>query len=105
MGAVTPLKVMLMPATDGCGWPMILYAVTSPCTPGAMPLPLMMAIEPGDITGRKLAALVNVTLVGPGRREVRLKVALKVDVIAVTTIGPAVAPAVTVGEACPLTPV
>src|SRR5437763_1008106 len=68
-----------------------------------MPLPLMITISPGETAPcRKLAALANVTLVGPGRREVSVKLVLNVEVAAVTTMVPAFGPAVTVVEACPL---
>src|SRR5437763_11202725 len=71
-----------------------------------MPLPLMITISPGETAPcRKLAALANVTLVGPGRREVSVKLVLNVEVAAVTTMVPAFGPAVTVVEACPLAPV
>src|SRR5580704_13557312 len=85
---------------------MMLYAVTSPCTPGAMPVPLIMTIAPGETASwMKLAAFANVTPVGPGSLAVRLKLTLNVDVVAVTTIPPALGPAVTVVEACPFAPV
>ena len=51
------------------------------------------------------AAFANVTLVGPGRREVNVKLVLNVDVAAVTMMVPAFGPAVTLVEACPLGPV
>src|SRR5712671_2441341 len=75
-----------------------------------MPLPLMMTISPGEtgiggLIPWKLAAFANVTLVGPGRREVNVKLVLNVDVAAVTMMVPAFGPAVTLVEACPLGPV
>src|SRR5690349_19079824 len=75
-----------------------------------MPLPLMITISPGEtgigwLAPRQLAALANVTVVGPGRREVSVKFVLNVEVAAVTTMVPAFGPAVTLVEACPLAPV
>src|SRR5579864_4672148 len=70
-----------------------------------MPLPAMMTIAPGDTACWKLAALLNVTLLGPGRREVNVKVTLKLAEVAVTLIVPALALAVTVVEAWPFVPV
>src|ERR1700722_3869789 len=85
---------------------MMLYALTSPCTPGAMPVPPMITISPGA-TGpvTKLAPFAKVTLAAPGSRAVKLNVALKPAVVAVTTMGPEFAPAVTVVEACQFAPV
>src|SRR5580704_7927009 len=103
MGAGVPLKVMVTPEKVVGYWPLVIGAGTTPETPGSIPKPRMFAIEPGEtpVFGSKLAPLMIVILVGAGGSDMRVKLTLKVAVAAVTVIAPAVAPAVTVVEACP----
>src|ERR1700733_5819800 len=50
----------------------------------------------------KLAPLTMVMLDGPGSCAVRVKLTLKVEDVAVMVIAPAIAPAVTVVDVCPV---
>ena len=70
-----------------------------PLIPGATPWATMVASEQGEIAPTTpLAAFwkLRSVSVGPGGETVRLKGVLKVPTVAVTTTGPAVAPARTV---------
>src|SRR5579863_2479903 len=106
MGAGVPSNVMVTPEKV-VGYAEPLGGVRTPVTPGRIPTPRMVAIPPGEmpVLGLKLAPLTMVMLPGPARCAVRVNVTLNVDMLAVTVIAPAVAPAVTLMEACPFEPV
>src|ERR1700683_2408274 len=109
MGAVVlaaPNVTVTPPRVVGSG-PTILSAVTNPVTFVRNPEPLMVAIPPGEmpVPLLKLAPFTMVIFCGPGNSAVRVKVAVKVDDVALTVIVPGVPPAVTVVEACPFEPV
>src|ERR1700730_9243270 len=100
MGAAVPLKEIVTPEKVVGSWPALFAAESNPDTPGRIPAPWMVAIAPGEmpVFGSKLAPFTMVRLDGPGRCAVRLKLTLKVAVVALTVIVPAVPPAVTVVE-------
>src|ERR1700722_13863375 len=82
----------------------MIGADSTPVTPFRIPVPRMVAMPPGDIPvfGLKLAPFTIERPDGPRGWEVRVKLTLKVDELAVTVMLPGVAPAVTVVEAWPL---
>src|SRR5665213_2743324 len=104
MGAGVPLKVIVTPEKVVGSEPSGLTADNTPWTPGKIPMPRMVASPPGEmpVFGSKLAPFTIVMLEGPGSCAVRLKVTLKVEDVALIVIAPAVAPAVTVVDACPV---
>src|SRR5579863_9781044 len=101
MGAAVPLKVIVTPDKVVGSWPALLAPDTNPVPAGRMPVPLIVAIPPGEmpVFGSKLAPFTMVRLDGPGRCAVRLKFTLKVEDVALTVIAPAVPPAVALVEA------
>src|SRR5947209_8485784 len=82
--------------------PTMLFGVNVPCRPVRSPLPVIVTIDPGAIPDWKLAPLTKAMLVGPGSRDVSENTVENPLADAVTVIGPALAPAVTVVEAWPV---
>src|SRR6185312_5531408 len=107
MGAGMLLKVTCTPASAVGSGPTMLAAATTPATCGARPLPRIVSTSPGETVpgavprDAKLAPLTKERFVGPGLREVSVKVVESEPTLAVTTIGPAGDPAETPTEAVP----
>src|SRR5215475_8266642 len=83
----------------------MLFAVTMVCSPGARPGATIVAMLQGESEpNAKSAPFIKLPAVsvGPGGATVRLNCWLKPLELAVTVTAPAVAPALTVTEACPV---
>src|SRR3981189_1658583 len=98
MGAGTPLnRIFPVPVDAGIGKlvgspPTMLTLLKRPSTPGKIPLPVMVTIDPGAAATSvaKLAPLANFMFVGPLAFVLRLNVTVKVPNDAAMVTGPEV---------------